>query len=544
MDLSQYSTEDLKRMAGIDQPKTDLSSYSTEDLYKMAGIEKPKREPLTPEQRAEVRKQGAELLKDMGVNTSGWGVAGDALKGLGNGLVSGTERIANGVTLGGYDWASDKLGLGSTERKKELEDLNSAIKYANLGTEFTGGLATGGGLLGGSMKLAKAIPTATKAGKVAGNLAKLSVYPATGAIEGGLSSAFSGGSFKDGAENGAILGSVIPASLWGVGKGLSAGIPRVLGLTTGSGERAIKTAFDAGKRKSSSFINNMRGTADKEEVVNMAQKSLKDLKVARNAEYSKAMSEIKGKEGVELKPIIDKFKQISKTEAGGKKYLIDDDTAKFLKDAEKKIRLFSKDQAHRSLGDYDDLKQAIGNIKISKEAVRAQKVQSELYGAIKDEIKKQAPVYDKIMQPYSKAADEIRNIEKALSLGKGKKIDTSLRKLQSALRNNVASNYGNRGDLVNKLGNSDLSDALSGQLLNSWLPRGLQAQMGSGGIGYAVSQGMANPASLAAFSPRIVGETTYGLGRLSNLINKVAIPTVKRATFMDIIGRLNRKGEK
>lgn len=448
----------------------------------------------------------------------------------------------------GYDWANDKLGLGSKERKQELSDIGGTpIDVAMGATEFASGLATGGGLFGGGMKLAKAIPTATKAGKLANNLARLAVYPTTGAIEGGLSSGFSNDSLekaKEGAFGGGIAGAVIPATLWGLGKSISWAAPKVLGMTTGAGDKAIKTAFDAGKRKSSSFLNNMRGTADKEEVVNMAKNSLKDLKIARNAEYSKAMSGIKGKEGVELKPILDKFKQISKAEAGGKKYLVDDDTAKFLKDAGKKIQLFSKDKSHRSLGDYDDLKQAIGNIKVAKEAGRAQRVQSELYGAIKDEIKKQAPVYDKIMRPYSQAADEIRNIEKALSLGKGKETDTALRKLQSAFRNNVASNYGNRGDLVNKLGNADLSDALSGQLLNSWLPRGLESRAGGLGLGFASAKGLTNPASLTAFSPRIVGESAYGLGKLSNLTNKIATPEFKRATLMELIGLANRKGDK
>lgn len=517
-----------------------------EDLDEIfASLPKKQVETVSADQ---IAGKAEDLRKNLGIDTSNKSVLQDFGKGFGDGYLGGIERALNGATIGGYDWANEKLDLGSKERKQELSDIGGTpIDVAMGTTDFAAGLATGTGLFSGGMKLAKAIPTATKAGKVANNLARLAVYPTTGAIEGGLSSGFSNDSLekaKEGAFGGGIAGAVVPATLWGLGKSISWAAPKVLGMTTGAGDRAIKTAFDAGKRKSSSFLENMRGTANKEDVVDMAKNSLKDLKIAKNAEYTKAMDGIKGKEGIELKPIVDKFKQISKTEAGGKKYLIDDDTSKFLKTAQNKINAFQRDKSVKTLSDFDNLKQAIGNINVAKDARRASQVQGELYNAIKDEIKKQAPVYDKIMRPYSQAAEEIRNIEKALSLGKGKETDTALRKLQSAFRNNVASNYGNRGDLVNKLGNEDLSDALSGQLLNSWLPRGLQAQIGGGGLGYAASRGLANPASLAAFSPRLVGESAYGLGKLSNLTNKIATPEFKRATLMELIGLANRKGDK
>ena len=529
-----------------DMPREQIKAFIMEKFPQQSTVSETKQTEkleITPE----VLKRRDELLKNAGIDTSFNSVNNAFADGFQQGYLGGAERAVNGATLGGYDWANDKLGLGSKERKKELEDLNSAIKYANDGTEFTAGLATGGGLFKGGTALAKAIPTATKTGKVTSNLARLGVYPTVGAIEGGLSSGFANDSFdklKEGAVSGGVAGAVIPATLWGLGKGISLASPKILGMTTGSGDRAIKTAFDAGKRKSPVFLENMRGTANKEDVVDMAKNSLKDLKIAKNAEYTKAMSEIKGKEGIELKPILDKFKQISKTEAGGKKYLVDDDTAKFLKSAGKKISSFQKDKSVKTLSDFDNLKQSIGNINVAKDARRASQVQGELYNAIKDEIKKQAPVYDKIMKPYSQAADEIRNIEKSLSLGKGKEVDTALRKLQSAFRNNVASNYGNRGDLVNKLGNAELSDALSGQLLNSWLPRGLESRAGGLGLGFASAKGLTNPASLTAFSPRIVGESAYGLGKLSNLVNNVATPELKRATLMELIGLANRKGDK
>ena len=89
------------------------------------------------------------------------------------------------------------------------------------------------------------------------------------------------------------------------------------------------------------------------------------------------------------------------------------------------------------------------------------------------------------MKGYEEASDLTKEIEKTLSLPKdartGPTIDTSLRKLQSVLRNNVSTNYGNRTELAKYLVNSGaphLMEALAGQAANAWVPRGL-AQLGA-----------------------------------------------------------------
>ncbi len=216
MDLSRYSTEELKEMLGNSQPKTDLSSYSTEDLFKMAGIERPKHvaKQITPEQRAETRRQGAELLKDLGINTSGLGVAGSGALGFGKGVLGGAERLAGGATLGISDWVGDKLGTGVKERRQELEELNPAIKGLNIGADLLGGVATGGGLYKGVAKGLGAIP---KVGKAAQYLAPT----VTGAVSGGAYSGFENDSL-DSAKIGALMGGAIGAGsdlvLRGLGK--------------------------------------------------------------------------------------------------------------------------------------------------------------------------------------------------------------------------------------------------------------------------------------------------------------------------------------
>ena len=125
------------------------------------------------------------------------------------------------------------------------------------------------------------------------------------------------------------------------------------------------------------------------------------------------------------------------------------------------------------------------------------------------------------MKDYSDAATQITEIERALSLGSKSAKDTAMRKLQSLMRNNVQTNYGNRLSLARELeqnGGVELMPALSGQALNSWTPRSLAGQIGGGATAFA---SMSNPAALLALpfqSPRIVGNAAYGLGRLSGAV--------------------------
>jgi vacuolar-type H+-ATPase subunit I/STV1 len=101
----------------------------------------------------------------------------------------------------------------------------------------------------------------------------------------------------------------------------------------------------------------------------------------------------------------------------------------------------------------DALKQKIGGIveSIPFEEKTARMVGGKVYSAIKGEITTQAPTYAKVMKDYSDASDQIKEIERALSLGDKASADTAMRKLQSLSRNNVNTNYGNRLKLAQEL---------------------------------------------------------------------------------------------
>lgn len=178
----------------------------------------------------------------------------------------------------------------------------------------------------------------------------------------------------------------------------------------------------------------------------------------------------------------------------------------------------------------DALKRIVGDVRSSSDVGTPSFAAADrVYNAIHGQIEAQAPAYAKIMEGYSKASDDVKNIEKTLSLGDKASKDTALRKLQSTSRNNVNTNYGARTKLVDELAKKepDLPFALAGQALNSYPPRGLVGKMtGSmGGLaagGHAMMNGLdphalmqlAYMAPLAlAFSPKVRGAVAYGGGR-------------------------------
>jgi len=190
----------------------------------------------------------------------------------------------------------------------------------------------------------------------------------------------------------------------------------------------------------------------------------------------------------------------------------------------------------------DALKQKLGGILegIPFEEKTARTAANKVYNATKSEIEAQAPTYAKVMKGYQAASDQISEIERALSLGKKASNDTAMRKLQSLMRNNVQTNYGNRLTLANALedkGGVDLLPSLAGQALSSVTPRSLSGQIGAGATMF---NAMSNPLSLAALplqSPRLVGSLAYGAGRLTggtgNALSRGSISGNKLAQILN-----------
>ena len=297
-----------------------------------------------------------------------------------------------------------------------------------------------------------------------------------------------------------------------------------LGMTTGAGSEAISQAFKAGAEggeRARLFTENLRGQAPITDVLDAARANLQQMNSAKQAEYRSNMAAIKTDKTVLDFAGIDKSLQDAFGKVSFKGQVKNESAANKLSQAQQKIddwKNLDPAQFHTPEG-LDALKQQVGDIleTIPFEQKTARSVVGDVYNSIKTEINKQAPTYAKTMKSYSDATEQIKEIERALSVGKKASADTALRKLQSIMRNNVNTNYGQRTALAQQLeqaGGRQFIPGLAGQALSEISPRGLQRASALPTAFLAGTTGgiPAAAASLVASSPRAMGELAYGTG--------------------------------
>ena len=118
-----------------------------DDKEELEEVPPPELRPLTEEDEA------AALVLASGLRPQGIGaleIAGEGLKGFGQGVVSGLGRVAGGATLGATDWLDRKTGghLASLDadlqRSAESSGLGGWNKAAKLASELGGNMLFGG----------------------------------------------------------------------------------------------------------------------------------------------------------------------------------------------------------------------------------------------------------------------------------------------------------------------------------------------------------------------------------------------------------------
>jgi archaellum component FlaC len=306
-----------------------------------------------------------------------------------------------------------------------------------------------------------------------------------------------------------------------------------LGLKTGVGTEPITQAVKAGREGNQTFVENMRGTVPMMQVLDDAKSNLAKMNLDKQAEYRSGMVNIKND-----KTQLD-FTGIDQAIADAQKYssykgkVVNQGAADVLDDIKAKVDDWKNSdpaQYHTPEG-IDKLKQSIWESieKLPRESKTAYSAAKEVYDSVKKEISKQAPEYSKVMSDYSQSSDKIKEIERALSLGDKASADTAMRKLQSLMRNNVNTNYGNRLEMAKELekaGGNEMMPALAGQAMSSKLPRGLQSasNIPSSYLAYGVGGPALAAADLMASSPRLVGEASYKYGQLANALGQATQP--------------------
>jgi hypothetical protein len=327
-----------------------------------------------------------------------------------------------------------------------------------------------------------------------------------------------------------------------------------LGMKTGVGTEAIEQAVQAGRQGNTTFLENMRGDVPITNVLDDAQANLAQMNLNKQKDYRSGMVDIKNDKSVLDLSGVETALKNAENSTGFKQSGIPKDAkaVEVLQKIRGKIDQWKKlDPAeyHTPEG-LDYLKQSLWEDfgKLGKDEKLAYSVGKQIYDSVKTEIGKQAPTYAKVMKEYSDASELTKEIERALSLGQTASADTAIRKLQSLMRNNVNTNYGQRLNLAQQLesaGGRDLMPALAGQALSSKLPRGLQSATNIPSV--YLAYGVGGPAlatlDLLASSPRLVGETSYKYGQLANALTQgqqaasKAIPmTAKQARLAALLG--------
>lgn len=308
--------------------------------------------------------------------------------------------------------------------------------------------------------------------------------------------------------------------------------PNVLGFSTGAGPTSITEAFQAGRsgnERLANLLGQMRGTESSNAPVESAKAAVEKMRQDRANAYREGMF---GQQGVtqdktvlDFKPIEDSIGDI-KSRGTFKGQIIDESAADTWQKINQKVndwKSLNPAEFHTPEG-LDALKKAIGDIRDSTQyGTPARNVADNVYQAVKKQIVNQAPTYGKVMEGYEEASALLREMEKSLSISRNANIDTTVRKLQSILRNNANTNYGRRVELGRELEKTGAADnlfpQLAGQSLSSLTPRGLQ------GVGSAVTAGssaLSNPLFvplLGLTSPRLVGESAALAGRGASLVD-------------------------
>jgi hypothetical protein len=331
----------------------------------------------------------------------------------------------------------------------------------------------------------------------------------------------------------------------------------LIGMQTGTGSEAIGQAYQAGKvggETGDIFKANLRGEVPQTEVLDAAKQNLAEMAIQRQNAYRTEMANISKDKTVLSFDGIDKAIDNAMNKVSYKGKIVNEKAFDKLASAKAEIEAWKQlnpAEFHTPEG-LDKLKQKVGAIleDIPFEQKTALTAVNEVYNGIKNEIKSQAPTYAKTMQAYSEATDLIREIEKTLSQGRNASVDTQMRKLQSIMRNNVNTNYGQRLSLAQQLeqaGGRKMLPALAGQALSNHAPRGLQ---GASSVPTALLAGSlfgspVVPLSLATSSPRLMGEAAYGAGRVGKGLLDVQnrLPELDYPTMFNLLYQANQPKE-
>jgi hypothetical protein len=321
-------------------------------------------------------------------------------------------------------------------------------------------------------------------------------------------------------------------------------------ITTGRGAEAIEQAYLAGRqapglRRKPDFIRALKGEIDMSDVLKSSKTALNEMKGDRSIAYRSRLQNIKrATQEIDISPIrrdlaqkLDDF-NVRVTGDGSLDFSRSTLTRKSVRDVQEitdMITDWGGQPGDLTAAGLDVLKRRLDDFFAETKNSRA--MVTSLRNKTKQAIVQQVPEYATMTKEYSKASKVIDEVERALSLGNRKSMDTAIRKLTSVMK----SDQEFRLSLVNKLdelSGIDLKAQIAGIALQPLAPQGVVAKLAGAGLIYA-GIAAADPrlaVALLASSPRAVAEFVSIAGKAARLSSKVA----KTAPAAFQVGRATR----
>jgi hypothetical protein len=357
---------------------------------------------------------------------------------------------------------------------------------------------------------------------------------------------------------GQVLRRTDPLTAAGTALGGAFKLPQVgAAVLSGKGYRAIEEAQRAGREggeAAAAYKAGIHGQDTLEAIARDALKAKEAMYRERGQEYVTKMAGVKqNTTPLDWKEVDKALADITKIQThtrGGVTMVTDKATQAIRQQIGQEVQAWKQAYPSPVASDLDALKQTIGNFENVVPHTPQAAVVKRAQDALRSTIIKNYPQYGSIMDAYHEFSTQLRDLEKALSLKDKAGIDTTTRKLMSALRDNVNTNFGERArfvDILERYGAKNLMTRLAAQALKPGMPSGLGQYLGgeilsriglrgasegarmagpaaaAGAGAFGVGGGLlgAVPAALgtaAMSSPRVMGTAAFEVGRARKLL--------------------------
>ena len=288
-------------------------------------------------------------------------------------------------------------------------------------------------------------------------------------------------------------------------------------------------AGQAGGQSSTAFSKAISGKEDAIKIAEDANESFNKMKKEKQIDF------VNTKKRLELDKIkIDANKiQSELTSLIDSKYFnnftdLSKNSEQLLNNMLDEIAIWQKNPALHNAKGLDMLKRKIGDMyPLNPKSRGEQAIVIEIQNIIKNQIITQVPKYGKVMEAYETATKLERQLMQQLSLG-SKNASTTLKKLQSVLKNNVNTKFGailQSFKNIKGIDDINLKERIAGSNLSSFTPTNIAGQTAPIMAGLT----LANPitaAILPFMSPYLTGKAAQYFGKGSHAV-KPALQTLR-----------------